>query len=560
MDTAVIRLKKELTAAGTLDKKLALLQEIIGYTVPVDEKEAEQYINEAIFLAEETRDRKKMAGTRIAIARSYLTQGGIQTLIDKAEKYTNEALKIIKEGTGLEKENILAQLTMVRIHRNSGRSEKAIETNNTAITLANDFGDDSLRVISYLAMGRNYLTRDEKLHSFKSFLTAFNIADQTKHKDKDWLLVSCYRNLAEFFSSLNNYQKSIDYYTKVTDYDRANKNMVDLMNNTRVIGGLYMSDGKHSIAQNYFERSMKMADSLKNFSGKANATVSILNNLFSSHEMQKGLDYLRSHPEIADFLNKLNLGSSFNKGMGSIFVELKQYDSANYYYNKALPAYEKEANIYSKSQFYIEYGYALRKMGRQKEAIPYLLKGKEFLKEANNLEGIKNAAAYLDSCYREMGDYKNALLYSGMHAQLKDTLESLSKEKDIVSMEIDAENKQKERKLKEEEVALQRRHNIQYTGIVMGILILFIVLISFGFLRVPISWIKALGFISFIFFFEFIILIADQQIHLVTHGEPWKVLGIKVGLIAILLPLHHLLEKKVVEIITAQRMKRAPGV
>jgi hypothetical protein len=65
-----------------------------------------------------------------------------------------------------------------------------------------------------------------------------------------------------------------------------------------------------------------------------------------------------------------------------------------------------------------------------------------------------------------------------------------------------------------------------------------------------------LGFFSFIFFFEFIILIADQQIHHATHGEPWKILAIKVVLIAILLPLHHLIEKKVVSLITEQRMKR----
>jgi tetratricopeptide (TPR) repeat protein len=332
--------------------------------------------------------------------------------------------------------------------------------------------------------------------------------------------------------------------------------MVDLMNNTRIMGGFYQSDEKFDIARNYFERSMKMADSLKNFGGKANATLSIVNNFFSRHEPEKGLSYLRSHPEVTDFLIRLNMGSALDKGMGSIFLELNKFDSANYYYLKALPAFEKETNIYSKAQFFIEYGYALRKMGRQKEAISYLQRAKELSEKANNLEGSKSAVSYLDSCYRETGDFKNALFYSSIYTKLKDTLEVLSKEKDIVSMEIDAESKRKERKVKEEEEILQRKHNIQYTAIVMGILMLFILLVSFGFLRVPIGWIKALGFISFIFFFEFIILIADQQIHHLTHGEPWKVLGIKVVLIAILLPLHHILEKKVVEIITAQRLKR----
>jgi hypothetical protein len=58
--------------------------------------------------------------------------------------------------------------------------------------------------------------------------------------------------------------------------------------------------------------------------------------------------------------------------------------------------------------------------------------------------------------------------------------------------------------------------------------------------------IRSLGFLSFILLFEFIILIADQQIHHLTHGEPLPILLIKIVLIAALLPLHHYLEHKAI--------------
>jgi hypothetical protein len=38
----------------------------------------------------------------------------------------------------------------------------------------------------------------------------------------------------------------------------------------------------------------------------------------------------------------------------------------------------------------------------------------------------------------------------------------------------------------------------------------------------------------------------DNAIHEITHGEPWKVLSIKIVLIGMLLPLHHYVEHKVV--------------
>ena len=65
---------------------------------------------------------------------------------------------------------------------------------------------------------------------------------------------------------------------------------------------------------------------------------------------------------------------------------------------------------------------------------------------------------------------------------------------------------------------------------------------------------------AFILLFEFIILLADTWIHNFTHGEPWKVLAIKVALIAILLPLHHFLEERVIHYIVHRKHKNNPTV
>jgi hypothetical protein len=63
-----------------------------------------------------------------------------------------------------------------------------------------------------------------------------------------------------------------------------------------------------------------------------------------------------------------------------------------------------------------------------------------------------------------------------------------------------------------------------------------------------------MGFFSFIFLFEFIVLIADHKILEITHGEPWKILLIKIFLIALLLPFHEWLEKKVIEYLLAHKL------
>ena len=103
--------------------------------------------------------------------------------------------------------------------------------------------------------------------AFKNILIAESIADQTNHPDKDWLQVICYRNFSEFFSTISNYDKAIDYHKRITDYDLRMKHGTDLMNNTRAIGEFHRLAGQHAISVSYFEKSIAIADSIKSFEG-----------------------------------------------------------------------------------------------------------------------------------------------------------------------------------------------------------------------------------------------------------------------------------------------------
>jgi hypothetical protein len=129
---------------------------------------------------------------------------------------------------------------------------------------------------------------------------------------------------------------------------------------------------------------------------------------------------------------------------------------------------------------------------------------------------------------------------------LKDSIDKLQKINDVISFEVELENKRMERKKVEEEEYLRKKHNLQYMGITAAIISVFIFLVAMGKFRVKPTLIRGLGFFSFILLFEFIILLADQKIHHLTHGDPLSILLIKIVLIAILMPIHHYLENKVI--------------
>jgi NADH:ubiquinone oxidoreductase subunit 3 (subunit A) len=97
---------------------------------------------------------------------------------------------------------------------------------------------------------------------------------------------------------------------------------------------------------------------------------------------------------------------------------------------------------------------------------------------------------------------------------------------------------------KEEEEKQQRKQNIQYIFLTIGIvtfLILFF-LLSHSII-VNEKWISFFGMLGLLIVFEFINLLIHPFLERVTHHNPFLMLFALVALASLLIPLHHRLEK-----------------
>jgi tetratricopeptide (TPR) repeat protein len=280
----------------------------------------------------------------------------------------------------------------------------------------------------------------------------------------------------------------------------------------------------------------------------------------NNDDLQKGFNYLNSHSEVKEFFAHAGMEFYLDEGYGSIYAQMGRFDSAYYFLKKAEPGIEQKATTFNKYDFYRQFGDFYKMKGDYKTAISYYQRARAIGEEIKDLDILKTCAENLDTLYTKTGDYKTAYLFNTKYNQYKDSIRSLAKETDLLKLEVDNGNRRRERLLKEEDENTLRRHNIQYMGFTAGLACLFILLVMLGFFMVSPRTIRALGFFSFIFLFEFIILLADKEIHEWTHGEPWKVLLIKIFLAAILLPLHHWLEHKVIHYLNSRRKIAPPGI
>ena len=77
--------------------------------------------------------------------------------------------------------------------------------------------------------------------------------------------------------------------------------------------------------------------------------------------------------------------------------------------------------------------------------------------------------------------------------------------------------------------------------------------------KVSAGLIKAIGFFVFIMLFEFVFLIFKKNIFSITQGEPWKDLAFMIALAALLVPLHHWMEHKVLYYLTSHNRLTSAG-
>jgi tetratricopeptide (TPR) repeat protein len=543
-------LRSRLQRASTSEAKVGILGELAVYFVGADRKLSDVYSTQQFAIAEESRDRKLIIRAHLWNAQRLYNMNVLQRNIIDGLQASEKALALAKASHLAEME-AWANMYVAQGLRLNSQYDKALNHNNLAISIATTLDNDSLKVFVYSSIGNTYMRKKDKMLAFRNYLEAMNVAERA---DKFTLLKNSYQNIAGFYSSLDDYERAKDYLYKVLATTKRFNKRIDRLETYNAIGRVYAQAKQYDLAMTFYDRALALADTLSFDLIKLNTYSSITDMYLNSNQWARGLAYLKSKPQLRAFVDNAGFSHNIDQAYGAVYVSLNKLDSAEFYFKRAEPGFQKVGSKQSIFWFYGNVASLYTKKGDYKKALAYSLRAKEISDAIGDLELMRASAQDLDSVYQRLGDFKSAYAYNRQYYVYKDSLEKLSTEKDLLLMEVENENKRKERDAQLEEQHTRDRHNIQYMGITAAIAGVFIVLVMLGIFSVSHATIRVLGFFAFIFLFEFLILIADNQIHHWTHGEPWKILAIKIGLISVLLPLHHYLEEKVIHYLTSRKL------
>lgn len=567
---AIDSMKAALQKAGTPAEKVYWYDNLSRTMMNVSPPSADSMGQQLILFAEESRDRSLMV-------KAYMSNGlrcgyfrGQRNYTQRSIEYYEKALSIAKQNK-MEKEIGAAQLQLADINLVVPDQDKSLKYIAEAFSRIATLKDDSLLVESNNIYGKVYLSRNEKILALRHYFTALRIAEEIKATNADKkrlkseLMRNSYLYLSQFYGSIEDYDKAIDNATKayemlnnLTDKRVPYQRAIDI----NTIGNLFAAKKNYDIAISYFERSIAMADSLGFATLKMPGYISLLNQYLRMDQPQKAMDYLNSSAgnNLKQHLTTFGMSGMIDQAYGYVFSELNKFDSARFYFDKALPFFEKNMTDNNRLGIYLQLGKLFTKTGETPKAIDYYLKAKEIGEKNGLLEIVMMSAKHLDSLYEKKGDFRTASFYNGIYYKYKDSSDKLSKEKDLTQEEATAEQQRQERIQREQKEIKRRKNNIQYLAIIIGIVFLFISLVVLGMFKVSAGLIKAIGFFVFLMLFEFIFLVFKKNIYSITHGEPWKDLAFMIALAALLVPLHHWLEHKVLHYLTSHNRLTSAGL
>jgi tetratricopeptide (TPR) repeat protein len=543
-DSLVKMLRTNLVSLSTkkIDAYTELLNRRLPETPPFDSLR-----NSMIEEAEGSRNRALMCYTYNIIAASYMAYFQKPEFYEKGRAYATKCIQIANES-GLNEYKVAAWLQMAKYHLNLSQHQKALDYNNQAIALASTLGSDSLMSLAYASIAVTWGQMANKLSSFQALLDEREFAEKSRIH---LLMVTSYYDLGAFYEDAGDYEKAKDFYTQCIRDGGTWSEYMHVFLAMRGLARTYISQNNEKLGLQYYDKALRLADSLRIKRVSLAVYLDILNYYFNTSDPSRGFTYFNNHPELLEFIRQYRIEYQMNKLYAALQSSKKHYDSALYYLRLAAPFELGQQNNYrEKYNFSQQMAATYQSLKNYREEKAYLLKAKAYADSSQDLFEMKEAAQNLDSACRALGDFKAARSYLAEYNFYRDSIESLGKQKDLLNIEIENANKRAEQQKLKEEESMRVRNNLEYMGITAALATVFIVLVLLGVFKISPAVIKAMGFFAFIFLFEFIVLLLDAQIEAVTKGEPWKVLGVKIFIIALLLPLHHWLEEKMLHYLT----------
>lgn len=349
-----------------------------------------------------------------------------------------------------------------------------------------------------------------------------------------------------------NYYRAIEIITKRLKQFEEENNAQGIAGCNESLFNCYRDMGDYKNALLSIMKAKRITDSL------GTTGWSIYMNMGNAYERLNQLDsalfYSQRAYELA--IAKKVKHSWISHNLGNVLTKLHQYELALVHYRQSLQI-ALDRNIYKDAMDDcngIANIFMIR--GQNDSVIFYSKEALKFYYSVYYPKGAIEAATKLAQVYKIKNNVDSTLKYFEISSVLKDSIYSQQKIMQVQNLAFAEQQRQaevNERKSKEEK---ERRHNLQFAILGIGVIsfVILLLLLSTSII-VRTGFIKFLGIVALLLVFEFLNLLAHPYLVKITSDSPFLMLLLLVCIAALLVPIHHRLEKWVTHKLTEKNKR-----
>lgn len=395
----------------------------------------------------------------------------------------------------------------------------------------------------------NYLeTIDSRAGNNIDSAMCIDLLQIAQQLNNDSLLATSYNWIGYYFNqSKGDNTTALEYYFKALPF-------AEKFNDKRRISSLYFD-----IAGTYY--SLKNIDEFFNLTKKGGENlpdktspkydymlVQYQRNMgiayMEKNQLDSALSYAQAAVQTSDKLQLSTFQLQALHLLGAINAKKNENELADVYFNKALALADSIKSEGRKMGFFQRYIPFLFKNNRMAEAKMqteklWMLSGK-----IQNLNFKLVAAGYKKELFDKLNQTDSAYYYSKVESGIRELIFNQDNQNTIQSLAFKEQLRIIEDQAKKSEEARQRKENIQYALIALGIITLLILylLLSRSFITNT-KLIEFFGVVALLIVFEFLNLLLHPFLERITNHSPVLMLLALVFIAALLVPLHHRVEK-----------------
>lgn len=439
--------------------------------------------------------------------------------------------------------------------------EKALEVAFPALEKStNKAVSDHLRnsmATAYNNIGYVYDTKGELPKAIENYSRSLEMYKELGEEDGISMALS---NLGYSYDKLGDIERALENYNEALKIDEKSGNKEALSVTLNNVAYVYQRQSQTEKAFEYYERSLSIKREVKDRFGESVTLNNMGVLLYKAGEFERALDYYKMSLAIKRELgNKTSVISSLsNIGQAYFRAETlsdgqrkNMLDTAKQYFEEAYQLSIETQNQAGEAITLNNLSGVYRELGQLTKAEELGQQALDVSKEIGYVEDIKSAAQNLSSIYEMQNKGMEALKYYRLYHQMTD---SLKNDKTVKAAAVQQTKHEYEKakilqeqeareKARMEEETISRRNSLQYSVILISILLLFGLVLALGFIRVSPKVAEGLIFFAFLILFEFLLVLSDPYVDDFANGEPLFKLLINACIAGAIFPAHAFFEK-----------------